>query len=50
MEASENGFYETAVAESETHKLTRSERIDIVVGSGVRGQTYLFWRGNQLYE
>jgi hypothetical protein len=50
MEARADGFYETAVAESGTRKLIRSERIDIVVGSGVRGQTYLYWHGNQLYE
>jgi hypothetical protein len=50
MEAREDGFHQTAVAESGAQKLTRSERIDIVVGSGVRGQTYLYWRGNQLYE
>jgi hypothetical protein len=50
MEAKEEGFYQTAVAESGARKLTRSERIDIVVGSGVRGQTYLYWHGNQLYE
>jgi hypothetical protein len=50
MEARPDGFYQTAVAESGDQKLSRSERIDIVVGSGVRGQTYLYWRGNRLYE
>ena len=29
---------------------TRTERIDIVTGPGVRGATYLYWHGNQLYE
>lgn len=28
----------------------RTARIDVVVGSGVRGQTYLYWRGDQLFE
>jgi hypothetical protein len=50
MEAKNDGFYQTAIAESGVQRLTRSERIDIVVGSGVRGQTYLHWSGNALYE
>jgi hypothetical protein len=50
MEAREDGFYQTAVAEQGERKLTRSERIAIVFGSGVRGQTYLYWHGTQLYE
>jgi len=24
--------------------------MDIVIGSGVRGQSYLYWHGDQLYE
>jgi hypothetical protein len=50
MEAKDGGFYETAVAEQGPQRLERSERIDVVIGSGVRGQTYLYWAGNQLYE
>lgn len=50
MEAKRDGFYQTAIAEQGSQRLTRSERIDIVVGSGVRGQTYLYWHGDQLYE
>jgi hypothetical protein len=30
--------------------LTRSEQLDVVTGSGVRGQTYLSWRGDRLFE
>jgi Cytochrome c554 and c-prime len=30
--------------------LTRSEQLDVVTGSGVRGQTYLYWQGDQLFE
>jgi hypothetical protein len=44
------GYYQTAVAEMGQRKITRSERIDIVTGSGVRGQTYLYWKGNELFE
>jgi hypothetical protein len=50
MDKKNDGYYETAVAERGAQKLTRSERIDVVIGSGVRGQTYLYWHGNQLYE
>jgi hypothetical protein len=50
MDIEDDGYYETAIAEKGSQKLTRSERIDIVTGSGVRGQTYLYWAGNQLYE
>ena len=50
MDIEQGQYYETAIAEKGSQKLTRSERIDIVTGSGVRGQTYLYWAGNQLYE
>jgi len=50
MVARKDGVYQTAVAELNAQKLTRSERIDVVVGSGVRGQTYLYWHSNRLYE
>jgi Cytochrome c554 and c-prime len=50
MEIHDGHYYETAVAEKGSKKLTRSGRIDIVTGSGVRGQTYLYWAGNELFE
>ena len=50
MEAKEGSFYQTAVAEREGKQLTHKERIDLAIGSGIRGQTYLFWSGNQLFE
>ena len=50
MEARTDGFYETAVAGWPGHLQSRSERMDIVVGSGVRGQSYLYWHGEQLFE
>jgi hypothetical protein len=50
MEAKDGGFYQTAVAERGSERLVRSERIDIVIGSGARGQTYLYWSGGQIYE
>ncbi len=50
MEKKETGYYETAVTESSGRTTTRSERIAIVIGSGVRGQSYLYWHGDELYE
>ena len=50
METRSGGFYETAVTGWGSHLQSRSERIDVVTGSGVRGVTYLYWDGDQLYE
>ncbi len=51
MEAKENAFTQTAVVRtSATEVLTRTEQIDIVVGSGRKGQTYLFWDEDQLFQ
>ncbi len=49
MDIEHGGYYQTAVVEGAL-SFKRSERIDIVIGSGVRGQTYLYWAGNKLYE
>src|ERR1700710_1670589 len=40
----------TAVAGWPDSLQTRTERMDVVIGSGVRGQSYLYWRADQLYE
>jgi hypothetical protein len=50
MESRDNRLYETAVAQMGPKKLSHSERMDVVMGSGVRGQTYLFWLKDQLFE
>ena len=50
MESNNGEFFQAAVAEKGPQKLRRSEQIDIVTGSGVRGQTYLYWKGNALFE
>ncbi len=49
MVAGRDGFYQNAVnlAHPENHL---TERMDIVIGSGRHGQTYLYWQGDQLYE
>jgi hypothetical protein len=46
MEAHNGAFTQTAVAGTNL----RTERIAVVVGSGEKGQTYLFWDGDQLFE
>jgi Cytochrome c554 and c-prime len=50
MEAKANGFYQTAVAGWPGQLEKKSERMDVVIGSGVRGQSYLYWHGDLLYE
>ncbi len=51
MEQRADGGYETAVLRTSlTQVLTRSERIDLVVGSGRKGQTYLYWDDNRLFQ
>ena len=50
MAAHDDGFYETALIGWRGQFQERSARIDVVIGSGVRGQSYLSWRGDKLYE
>ncbi|PYP16920.1 MAG: hypothetical protein DMD52_06360 [Gemmatimonadetes bacterium] len=41
-------FYQTGVDSAQGRSTTR--RIDLVVGSGRRGQSYLYWNGGLLFE
>jgi hypothetical protein len=50
MESKNNKQYQTAVAGWSAQLQRRTEPMDIVIGSGVRGQSYLYWRGDQLFE
>ncbi len=51
MAADGNGFSQTAVLKtSPSQVMTRTERFDVVVGSGRKGQTYLFWDGDGLFQ
>ncbi len=48
LEHRQQGFYQTA---SDLSRMTsRSERFDLVTGSGRKGQSYLYWRGGRLFE
>lgn len=46
MEEKASGYYLSAISRSAEH----SERIGMVIGSGVRGQSYLYWHDDELYE
>ena len=48
MEQRKGAFYQTGV--DSAHSRARTERIDLVIGSGRRGQSYLYWRNGLLFE
>ncbi len=51
MESKENGFFQTGVLQtSPTTNVSRTERFDLVVGSGRKGQTYLYWNDHALFQ
>jgi hypothetical protein len=51
MTATKDGYFESAVEQLAPSKtISHAERIDLVIGSGRKGQTYLFWKGNTLFE
>ena len=51
MTVTKDGYFESAVEQlSPSKNLVHTERIDLVIGSGRKGQTYLFWKGSTLFE
>jgi hypothetical protein len=49
MEARQDGFYQTAIySNKKTAKFTKP--IDVVVGSGERGQTFFYWEEDGLFQ
>jgi Cytochrome c554 and c-prime len=50
MEQKEDRFFLTAITGFQGQLQSRTESIDIVIGSGVRGQSYLYWNGDSLFE
>ncbi len=51
MTVTEQGYFQSAVEKvSPSKKISRTERIDVVTGSARKGQTYLFWKGDQLFQ
>ena len=47
MDALQDGFYQVHY---KNRKLDNSYRFDMVIGSGTRGQTFLHWEGNHLFQ
>jgi Cytochrome c554 and c-prime len=50
MDIKNGGYYQTAIAGVPGHEQSHGERIDVVTGSGKRGQSYLYWLEDQLFE
>ena len=50
MEAKDGHYSETAVTGWGQDLERYTEPIDLVIGSGKRGQTYLYWNNDQLFE
>ncbi|HEX5833163.1 MAG TPA: multiheme c-type cytochrome [Pyrinomonadaceae bacterium] len=51
LEARNNGFFQTGVLGTPPDAVTISQRFDLVIGSGRKGQTYLYWGENdQLFQ
>jgi hypothetical protein len=50
MDQRGNNFFETAISGDPPHAKERREPIDIVIGTGEKGQTFLYWHGDQLLQ
>lgn len=51
LEARNNGFFQTGVLGTPPDAVSISQRFDFVIGSGRKGQTYLYWGENdQLFQ
>jgi hypothetical protein len=50
IKASGDRYYQSAVTGWGSRRQTRTEPMDIVIGSGRRGQTFLYWEGDRLFE
>jgi Cytochrome c554 and c-prime len=50
MKASKEGYFQEAVARFPPTEISHQERMDLVIGSGRKGQTYLYWKNSDLFE
>ena len=50
MEMKNDEFFQTAVQGAAPYTTSRTEKFGLVVGSGGKGQTYLYWKDNQLFQ
>jgi len=49
MEQKNGGFFQTAVGIPPDNG-SHTERFDLVIGSGGKGQTFLYWKGDRLFQ
>jgi hypothetical protein len=47
MQDTDNGLYQASFYKN---NMKQAEKIDVVIGSGTRGQSYLYWKHNLLYQ
>jgi hypothetical protein len=51
MTVAPGGYFQSAIEEpGESKTIARTERIDIVAGQPRKGQSYLFWKGDLLFQ
>jgi hypothetical protein len=50
MERRRDSLYQTGHESAGVIPRTRTERVDLVIGSGRKGQSYLYWRDGLLYQ
>ena len=50
MDEKDGKFFQTAIFSEPSRTRSHSESIDIVIGSGDKGQTYLYWKGDALFQ
>lgn len=50
MDGNQRGQFQTAVMGIPPDTTSRTERFDLVIGSGGKGQTYLYWKGDELFQ
>jgi hypothetical protein len=50
MDSKGDEFFQTAIWGTPPNERTHTQRFDLVIGSGGKGQTYLFWDDNQLFQ
>jgi hypothetical protein len=50
MDADSSGFHQTAVYGTPPDTTTRTEKVAYVGGSGRKGQSYLYWNKDRLYQ
>jgi hypothetical protein len=51
MDATKDGYFQTAVEQvSSSKNISRTERIAIIAGAGRKGQSYMYWKGDELFQ